>query len=62
VTEHIYLRLNTKALSTQAGVDFVQVQEVVYCCSDGSYSEVFLEIRQKIILSKPLKIKLGLPI
>jgi len=43
-------------------VDFVQVQEVVYCCSDGSYSEVFLEIRQKIILSKPLKIKLGLPI
>lgn len=43
------------ALSTQAGVDFVLVREVVYCSSDGSYSEVFLATGQKIILSKPLK-------
>ncbi len=43
------------ALSTQAGVDFVLVQEVMYCSSDGSYSEVFLATGQKIILSKPLK-------
>jgi len=43
------------ALSTQAGVDFVLVREVVYCSSDGSYSELFLATGQKIILSKPLK-------
>lgn len=43
------------AFSTQAGVDFVQLKEIVYCSSDGSYSEVFLENGQKIVLSKSLK-------
>jgi two-component system LytT family response regulator len=43
------------AFSTQAGIDFVTVGEIVYCCSDGSYSEVFMKSGQKIVLSKPLK-------
>lgn len=43
------------ALSTQTGVDFVTVSEVVYCSSDGSYSEIFMKSGQKIVLSKPLK-------
>lgn len=43
------------ALSTQAGVDFVEVKTVVFCSSDGSYAELFLEDGQKLLLSKNLK-------
>jgi two-component system LytT family response regulator len=43
------------ALSTQSGVDFVSVKEVVFCRSEGSYSEVHIEDGRKLVLSKSLK-------
>jgi two-component system, LytTR family, response regulator len=43
------------ALSTQSGVDFVSVKEVVFCKSEGSYSEVHIEDGRKLVLSKSLK-------
>ncbi|WP_373551251.1 LytR/AlgR family response regulator transcription factor [Haliscomenobacter sp.] len=43
------------ALCTAAGVDFVQLKEILYCSSDGSYTEVHLHTGNKIVLSKSLK-------
>lgn len=49
------LSKNRIALSTQTGVDFVALREIVFCSSEGSYSEVFLENGRKLVLSKNLR-------
>ncbi len=43
------------ALSGQDGVDFVEIAQIVHCDSQGSYSEIFIEGGQKMLVSKNLK-------
>lgn len=43
------------ALSGQNGVDFVEIAHIIHCDSQGSYSEIFTEGGQKMLVSKNLK-------
>lgn len=43
------------ALSTHVGIDFVSPCEILYCSSEGSYTEIHLLGGAKMMLSKPLK-------
>ncbi len=42
-------------LSTNTGIDFIETNHILYCNSDGCYTEVMLQNGQKVILSKSLK-------
>ncbi|MBP8238750.1 MAG: response regulator transcription factor [Saprospiraceae bacterium] len=43
------------ALHTQSGIDFVPVADIMFCSSDGSYTEIMLRQKEKIVVSKALK-------
>lgn len=47
--------INRIGLSISSGIDFIETHHILYCVSDGCYTEVALQNGQKIILSKPLK-------
>jgi two-component system, LytTR family, response regulator len=43
------------ALGAQDGVDFVEIAQIIYCNSQGSYTEILLENGRKMLISKNLK-------
>lgn len=43
------------ALPTSDGVEFVKIEDILYCAADGSYTTVYLTDGQKILQSKTLK-------
>ncbi|MCB0560130.1 MAG: response regulator transcription factor [Lewinellaceae bacterium] len=45
----------TIALSTLEGLHFVEVADIVYCQSEGSYTNLFFMDGQSMLLSKPIK-------
>jgi two-component system, LytTR family, response regulator len=42
-------------LSLSSGIDFIETHHILYCVSDGCYTELALQSGQKVILSKSLK-------
>jgi two-component system LytT family response regulator len=45
----------TIALSTLEGLHFVEVAEIVYCQSEGSYTKLYFLSGENMMLSKPIK-------
>jgi two-component system, LytTR family, response regulator len=45
----------TIALSTLEGLHFVEVADIVYCQSEGSYTKLFFLSGENMMLSKPIK-------
>lgn len=43
------------AITTNTALIFVNKSEVLYCCGDGSYTNIYLEGGRKITVSKHLK-------
>lgn len=47
--------LKTIALSTMDGLHFVEVDQIVYCRSEGSYTQIHFINAEQILLSKPIR-------
>lgn len=43
------------ALPTFDGLEFIKLDEILYCQSDGAYSNVFFKTGKKMYISKPLR-------
>lgn len=43
------------ALSSNKGVEFVPLDDIIFCRAEGSYSSFFLIGDRKIMVSKPIK-------
>jgi len=43
------------AVPTKEGLSFLKIKEILYCISDGNYTEIYLENQQKIVVCKALK-------
>lgn len=43
------------ALSSHKGVEFVPLDDIIFCQAEGSYSSFFLIGDRKIVVSKPIK-------
>ena len=43
------------AITTSTGLNFIKRNEIMYCLSDGSYTNIYLEEGSKVTLSKNLK-------
>ena len=43
------------AITTKTGLNFIRRSEIMYCLSDGSYTNVHLEGGRKLTVSKNLK-------
>lgn len=46
--------LNKVSISTDKGVYFIDPEEIIYCTSDGSYSELYLINGSKLVSSKAI--------
>lgn len=46
---------NRIALSTKEGLNFVEIDNIIYCEADGNYTVIYLEGGIKNLLTKPLK-------
>ncbi len=44
------------ALPTQTGVEFVKVNNIVYCQAENSYSTIYTSLNETIVITKTLKI------
>ncbi len=47
--------LKTIALSTLEGLHFVEVDQIVYCNSEGSYTQIYFLNGEQMLLSKPIR-------
>ena len=43
------------AITTKTGLEFVKRDEIMYCLSDGSYTNIYLDGGRKFTISKNLK-------
>ena len=43
------------AVSTQEGLLFIKVSEIMYCVSDSNYTYIYLDTNKKVLVSKTLK-------
>ena len=43
------------AITTSTGLNFIHRNEIMYCLSDGSYTNIYLEGGRKLTISKNLK-------
>jgi two-component system LytT family response regulator len=48
------------AIPTSTGLDFVDINNIIYCIADGSYTSIHMEDGHKYIISKTLKEMTGL--
>lgn len=48
-------KINRIILPTLEGLNFVSLDDIIYCSSDGAYSNVHLKTRNKIMISKSLR-------
>lgn len=46
---------NHIAITTNTGLSFITLTEIMYCLSDGSYTHIYLEGGRKLTVSKNLK-------
>ncbi len=49
------LKVSRIALPTMEGLIFLQIDQIVYCKSDGSYTKVFLQDDKSLLISRTLK-------
>ncbi|MDT0557080.1 LytTR family DNA-binding domain-containing protein [Ichthyenterobacterium sp. W332] len=54
------LQKNTKSITSiglpsMEGLDFVKTEAIIYCKSDGNYTEIYLDNNQKILVTRKLK-------
>lgn len=49
------MRKEHLAITTTTGLTFVKRKEVLYCCSDGAYTKIYLAGGRKLTVSKNLK-------
>jgi two-component system LytT family response regulator len=42
-------------VSTKEGIDFVLVEDILYCQADGNYAHIHLVNKSRLMMSKPLK-------
>jgi len=49
------MRKEHLAITTTTGLTFVKRTEVLYCCSDGAYTNIYLIGGRKLTVSKNLK-------
>lgn len=49
------MKKNHLAITATTGLTFVKRTDVLYCCSDGAYTNIYLENGKKITVSKNLK-------
>ena len=47
--------IDSIALPTMEGLHFVKFGDIVYCKSDGNYTEIFLTSDEKIVISRQIK-------
>ncbi len=45
----------TIALPTNDGLTFASVDDIIYCCADGSYTRIFMKDSSEILLSRTLR-------
>jgi len=48
-------RIKKIALSSHKGIEFISLEEIIFCQAEGSYSSFFLTGDRKIMVSKPIK-------
>ncbi|MEM6320617.1 MAG: LytTR family DNA-binding domain-containing protein [Bacteroidota bacterium] len=49
------MKKNYLAITTTTGLCFVKKDDLLYCCSDGAYTNLFLSDGRKLTISKNLK-------
>ncbi len=49
------MKKNHLAITTTSGLVFVKRTDVLYCCSEGAYTNIHLEDGKKLTVSKNLK-------
>lgn len=49
-------QMNKLALSTQKGLSFIKVEEIMYFSASGTYTYVFMDSGEKHLVSKPLSV------
>jgi len=49
---HMSTRREHLAITTTTGLSFVKRSELLYCCSDGAYTNIYLEGGRKLTVSK----------
>ncbi|WP_460220216.1 LytR/AlgR family response regulator transcription factor [Psychroserpens sp. MEBiC05023] len=48
-------RVSTIGLPTMEGLDFIKTENIIYCHSDGNYTEIYLENKHKLLVTRKLK-------
>lgn len=46
---------NLIGLPTMEGLDFVKTEEIMYCHSDGNYTEIYLNDKKKFVVTRKIK-------
>ncbi len=49
------MRKENLAITSTTGLTFVKRTDLLYCCSDGAYTKIYLAGGRKLIVSKNLK-------
>ncbi len=53
--QKMYSPVQSIGLPTMEGLNFVKVEQISHCKSDGNYTEVFLNDGQKVVISRQLQ-------
>ncbi|MFC0603644.1 LytR/AlgR family response regulator transcription factor [Winogradskyella pulchriflava] len=48
-------KISSIGLPTMEGLDFVKTDTIIYCHSDGNYTEIFLNDKRKILVTRKIK-------
>jgi two-component system LytT family response regulator len=43
------------AIPTREGLDFILIEDILYCEADGNYTHITLKEQKRLLMSKPLK-------
>ncbi|MEM1121010.1 MAG: LytTR family DNA-binding domain-containing protein [Bacteroidota bacterium] len=49
------MQKNHLAITARKGLHFIKRAEILYCCSEGAYTNIYLENNRKLTVSKNLK-------
>ncbi len=53
-TQNIQVPQNKIALTTTEGLEYVKLEEIIYCLAEGSYTTVFLTDKTQLLVSKSI--------
>lgn len=53
-TQSIQVPQNKIALTTSEGLEYVKLEEIIYCLAEGSYTTVFLNTNSQLLVSKSI--------